>query len=110
DEPGIVRLLETNLVDAGYQVVTAPNGREALRQVAAGRPDLVVLDDVMPGLDGSEVLRALKNDPSTADLPVVAIASRDSDADVWREWQNGADVCVTKPVNPRELLAYLNQI
>jgi two-component system alkaline phosphatase synthesis response regulator PhoP/two-component system response regulator VicR len=110
DERHIVRLVEVNLVRAGYQVVTAFDGREALQKVEAEKPDLVVLDVMMPYMDGFEVLRNLKANPVTAEIPVIMLTAKAQDADVFRGWQSGVDCYLTKPFNPMELLTFVKRI
>jgi len=110
DERHIVRLVEVNLARAGYQVVTAFDGREALQKVEAEQPDLVVLDVMMPFMDGFEVLRNLKANPLTADIPVIMLTAKAQDADVFRGWQSGVDCYLTKPFNPMELLTFVKRI
>ena len=110
DERHIVRLVEVNLARAGYQVVTAFDGREALQKVEAEQPDLVVLDVMMPFMDGFEVLRNLKANPETAEIPVIMLTAKAQDADVFRGWQSGVDCYLTKPFNPMELLTFVKRI
>lgn len=110
DERHIVRLVEVNLQRAGYEVVTAYDGREALEKVAAETPDLIVLDVMMPYMDGFEVLKNLKADPSTAEIPVIMLTAKAQDADVFRGWQSGVDCYLTKPFNPMELLTFVKRI
>lgn len=110
DERHIVRLVEVNLARAGYQVVTAYDGREALLKVESEKPDLVVLDVMMPYMDGFEVLRNLKANPLTAEIPVIMLTAKAQDADVFRGWQSGVDCYLTKPFNPMELLTFVKRI
>ena len=110
DERHIVRLVEVNLQRAGYTVVTAYDGREALEKVKSETPDLVVLDVMMPYMDGFEVLKNLKADPSTAEIPVIMLTAKAQDADVFRGWQSGVDCYLTKPFNPMELLTFVKRI
>jgi CheY-like chemotaxis protein len=99
-----------NLELAGYRVVTALEGREALQRVAVERFDLILLDDLMPGMEGLEVLRNLKASPEMAAIPVIMLAERADDAAVFRAYQAGVDADLTKPINPRELLTYVKHI
>src|SRR5690242_8278692 len=110
DERHIVRLVEVNLQRAGYEVVTAYDGREALEKVKSESPDLVVLDVMMPYMDGFEVLKNLKADPTTAEIPVIMLTAKAQDADVFRGWQSGVDCYLTKPFNPMELIAFVKRI
>lgn len=110
DEPHIVRLIQVNLEQAGYEVVTAFNGREALAQVAAQRPDFLILDVMMPYMDGFEMLQALRRSESTRDLPVIMLTSKAQDADVFQGWQSGVDSYLTKPFTPAELMAFVRRL
>jgi len=110
DERHIVRLVQVNLERAGYQVVTAFDGREALEKVEAEKPDLVVLDVMMPYMDGFEVLQNLRKNPATRDLHVIMLTAKAQDADVFRGWQSGVDCYLTKPFNPMELLTFVKWI
>jgi two-component system, OmpR family, alkaline phosphatase synthesis response regulator PhoP len=110
DEKNIVRLIEVNLVREGYQVVTAGDGKEALEKVAIEQPDLVVLDVMMPYLDGFEVLHEMKKNPDTRDIPVIMLTAKAQDADVFNGYKSGADCYLTKPFNPKELNAFVKRI
>ena len=110
DERHIVRLVEINLQKAGYEVVTASNGREALEMVAQEKPDLVVMDVMMPEMDGLEALEKMKADPEMSQIPVIMLTAKAQDADVFSGWQKGADLYLTKPFNPSELLNFVKRI
>jgi two-component system alkaline phosphatase synthesis response regulator PhoP/two-component system response regulator VicR len=110
DEKHIVRLVQVNLERQGYEVVTANDGREALEKVESERPDLVVLDVMMPYMDGFEVLQNLRRNPSTRDIPVIMLTAKAQDADVFRGWQSGVDCYLTKPFNPMELISFVKRI
>jgi len=110
DEKHIVRLVQANLDRAGYTVVTANDGKEALQKVADENPDLVVLDVMMPYMDGFEVLQNLRRNPSTRDIPVIMLTAKAQDADVFKGWQSGVDCYLTKPFNPMELLSFVKRI
>ena len=110
DERHIVRLVQVNLERAGYEVVTAFDGKEALEKVEAENPDLVVLDVMMPYMDGFEVLQNLRKNQATRDLPVIMLTAKAQDADVFRGWQSGVDCYLTKPFNPMELLSFVKRI
>ncbi|HSV73399.1 MAG TPA: response regulator [Chthonomonadales bacterium] len=110
DERHIVRLVQVNLERQGYTVVTAFDGKEALEKVGSEQPDLIVLDVMMPYMDGFEVLQALKRNPSTRDIPVIMLTAKAQDADVFRGWQSGADCYLTKPFNPMELIMFIKRI
>ena len=110
DEPDIVDYLRVVLEQAGYHVTTASNGHEALERVAAIRPDLVVLDQMMPLMDGLETLRRLKSDESTKDIPVVTLTAQDSAADMQSGWKSGTDLYLLKPILRADLLDYVECI
>jgi two-component system alkaline phosphatase synthesis response regulator PhoP/two-component system response regulator VicR len=110
DERHIVRLVQINLQKAGYDVTTAGNGREALEAVAASRPDLIVMDVMMPEMDGFAALQKLKEDEASKNIPVIMLTAKAQDADVFKGWQSGADLYLTKPFNPAELLTFVKRI
>ncbi len=107
DDPDIVDILRFNLTTAGYEVEAAADGAAALALVRRTRPDLVVLDWMMPELDGLAVLTALKADDATRDIPVVMLTARASDADHGEGWEAGADYYITKPFDLEELLRFV---
>ncbi len=110
DEKHIVRLIQVNLERQGYEVITAFNGAECLEKVKEDRPDLIVLDVMMPEMTGFEVLDILKKDPETEDIPVIMLTARAQDSDVLRGWQSGVECYLTKPFNPMELIAFVKRI
>lgn len=110
DERHIVRLIQVNLERQGYHVVTAHDGKEALEKVTAETPDLVVLDVMMPYMDGFEVLRNLRREPETRELPVIMLTAKAQDRDVFTGYQAGADMYLTKPFNPQELITFVKRI
>jgi len=110
DERHIVRLVQVNLERQGYEVVTAFDGKEALEKVESENPDLIVLDVMMPYMDGFEVLQNLKKNQNTRDIPVIMLTAKAQDADVFRVWQSGVDCYLTKPFNPMELIAFVRRI
>src|SRR5687768_18553814 len=97
DERDIADLLTINLVMEGYRVETRYDGQAALDAVRELDPDYVLLDVMMPKLDGLDVLRALKADAETRDTPVIMLTAKAGDDDVWAGWQAGASYYVTKP-------------
>ena len=110
DERHIVRLVEVNLARAGYDVATAYDGVEALEKVKSEKPDMIVLDVMMPRMDGFEVLKRLQADPETQDIPVIMLTAKAQDADIFRGWSSGVSSYLTKPFNPRELLTFDERI
>jgi len=110
DERHIVRLVQVNLERAGYQVVTAFDGKEALKKVDAEKPNLIVLDVMMPHMDGFETLKRLRANAATKSIPVIMLTAKAQDADVFRGWASGVDCYLTKPFNPMELLTFVKRI
>jgi len=110
DERHIVRLVEVNLTRAGYDVVSAYDGVEALEKVAEDIPDMIVLDVMMPRMDGFEVLKNLQADPKYKDIPVIMLTAKAQDADIFKGWQSGVSSYLTKPFNPKELLVFVQRI
>lgn len=110
DERHIVRLIQVNLERQGYQVVTAFDGKEGLEKIRAEKPNIVVLDVMMPYMDGFEVLKNLRRDKETEDLPVIMLTARAQDKDVFEGYHYGADMYLTKPFNPMELVAFVKRI
>ena len=103
DERHIVRLIEVNLQRAGYEVIKAYNGREALEKARSENPDVVVLDAMMPGMDGFAVLKNLKADPATAHIPVIMLTTKGQDEDAVRDLP-GVHCYLCKPFSPMDLL------
>ena len=110
DEEDILELLRFNLSREGYQVSCASSGEEALRLVQSEIPDLIVLDLMLPGIDGLEVTRRLKNDPITKHIPIVMLTAKGEEADIVAGLELGADNYVTKPFSPRILVARVRAV
>jgi DNA-binding response OmpR family regulator len=105
DDRDIADLVRHYLVRAGYTVEVLASGDRVLTHVGQRRPDLLVLDLMLPGLHGFEVCRALRGDPATADLPIIIVTARAEEADRVGGLEIGADDYVTKPFSPKELVA-----
>jgi DNA-binding response OmpR family regulator len=103
DDPDIRRLVEMTVTNAGCDVTVASDGEEALERVRESKPDLVILDVLMPRMDGWEVARALKSDPATREVPVMFLTSRGQEHDVLEGFDSGAVDYMVKPFSPREL-------
>jgi len=110
DEEDILELLKFNLSREGYQVHCAESGERALRLVRSESPDLIVLDLMLPGIDGLEVTRYLKNDPGTKNIPIVVLTAKGEEADIVTGLELGADDYITKPFSPRILLARVRAV
>lgn len=107
DEPRIVNFLQSKLKASGYEVLTAGNGVEGLEQVQAQEPDLVVLDLLMPKMDGLEMLKELR---SFSSVPVIILTAKGADTDRIKGLQLGADDYLPKPFNPDELVARIESV
>ncbi len=105
DDRDIVRFLEVNLVIEGIEVVTAHDGRDALAKALELRPNLILLDVMMPGMDGYEVCAKLRADPRGANIPVIMLTAKSLQNDRAVGLNAGADDYVTKPFEPLELVA-----
>jgi DNA-binding response OmpR family regulator len=107
DDPDLLELLRLNLEAEGHAVMVACDGTEALEIAIQTRPDLLVLDVMMPGLDGLEVTRKLRERPETAGLPIVLLTARGSNPEILEGWQSGADYYITKPFELEHLLYFI---
>ncbi|MFZ5877580.1 MAG: response regulator transcription factor [Nitrospirota bacterium] len=105
DEPDIVRLLTHYLEQSGYRVRTETTGSAGLRAALERAPDVIILDVMLPGLDGHEVCRRLRSDPATAAVPILMLTARGEETDKVRGLEIGADDYVTKPFSPKEVVA-----
>jgi two-component system alkaline phosphatase synthesis response regulator PhoP/two-component system response regulator VicR len=110
DERHIVRLIQVNLERAGFQVITAFDGPDALKKVEIEKPDCIVLDVMMPKMDGFEVLKRLQANPETREIPIIMLTAKAQDADVFRGWASGVSAYLTKPFNPLELITFVRRI
>ncbi len=110
DEAPLITLLRYNLEKAGFEVGEAVDGEEALFMVRERRPDLVVLDWMLPSLSGIEVCRRIRRLPETKNLPVIMLTARGEEADRIRGLDNGADDYVVKPFSPSELIARVRAV
>lgn len=110
DEPEIVEIVRDYLERAGFRVITAGDGVSAVRLVRAERPSLLVLDLMLPGMDGLDVVRALRGDPTTSTLPVIMLTARVEETDRLIGLELGADDYITKPFSPREVVARVRAV
>lgn len=105
DEPNIMELLKFNLSKEGYRFIGVTNGLDAIKTVNEEKPDLIILDVMLPEMDGYDVLRAIKENKETAHIPVIMLSAKDEIIDKVLGLELGADDYVTKPFSPREILA-----
>jgi len=110
DEPDIRELVRFNLAQAGFEVRTASTGQEALDELSRKRPDLVVLDLMLPDHSGSEICRRIRAEGETAKLPVIMLTARSEEVDRVVGFELGADDYVTKPFSPRELVLRIQAV
>jgi len=110
DDPDIVRLVRAYLDKAGYQTLTAGDGKTAMQILRHNRPALVVLDLMLPDQDGWDITRAVRADPVVADTPIIMLTARIDDTDKIIGLELGADDYVTKPFNPREVVARVRTV
>ena len=110
DEIYIVHILDFSLGMEGYEVVTALDGEQALEKARSEKPDLIVLDIMMPKLDGYETCKRLKADPATKEVPVILLSAKGRNVDQKVGFEVGADDYITKPFSPRKLVERINAI
>ena len=110
DEPDAVELLEVNLKGAGYEVVSAHDGEEALTKARMTLPDLIILDLMLPEVDGMEVCKILRRDQKTAGIPIIMLTAKAAEIDRVLGLELGADDYVTKPFSPRELVLRVKRL
>ena len=110
DDPSVRALLRDLLESEGHEVRTVHDGYAALRALSSARPDCVVLDVMMPGMDGHEVLARLRALDGGASLPVVMLTAAADDAHAWRAWSGGAGFLLGKPFETDLLLGYLDEL
>ena len=110
DEIYIVHILDFSLGMEGYEVLTALDGEQALEKARAEHPDLIVLDIMMPKLDGYETCKMLKADPATKDIPVILLSAKGRNVDQKVGFEVGANDYITKPFSPRKLVERINAL
>ena len=110
DEPEAVELLEFNLKQAGFDVVTAADGAQAIKKARSVLPSLIVLDLMLPEIDGLDVCKMLRRDPATAGIPIIMLTAKAAEMDRIVGLEVGADDYLGKPFNPRELLARIHAV
>jgi DNA-binding response OmpR family regulator len=111
DDDPTVRQLVTDVLEAeGYCVRVAPDGHAALREIELDRPDCVILDLMLPGLDGHQVLARVRAADGGPELPVVMVTAAADDAEAWRAWTAGVDYFLAKPFDSGQLLRFLDYL
>ena len=110
DHEDNVAIVSRILLDRGYEVRIARDGWSALESVRQQRPDVVLLDIMMPGMDGMQVLDHLKRDPGSSSIPVVMVTAKSEDKDVLAGYESGADYYITKPFTARQILYALGLV
>ncbi len=110
DEEDLLELIEYNLAKEGYRVTCVGTGEDALREARANPPDLIVLDLLLPNVDGLEVCKLLKNDPRTKHVPIVMLTAKGDEADMVTGLELGADDYISKPFSPRVLTARIRAV
>ena len=105
DEPDILEVMQYNLEREGYKVVACRNGEQGLSRIRTDNPDLVILDLMLPGMDGVEVCRQVKSDPVTRSIPIIMVTAKAAESDIVLGLGIGADDYLGKPFSPRELIA-----
>jgi DNA-binding response OmpR family regulator len=110
DDPDIVELVQYNLEREGFRVFAARDGESGLKEATSRRPNLILLDLMLPGIEGLEVCRTLKESRSTRSIPLVMLTAKGEESDIVLGLEMGADDYVTKPFSPRELLARLKAV
>lgn len=104
DDPVGLRYVRFTLEKNGYQVITAANGLEGLRKARTEEPDLIILDVMLPGIDGYEICHRLRAEPTTAHLPILMFSAKAQESDKTVGQQVGADDYLTKPAEPSEII------
>jgi two-component system, OmpR family, alkaline phosphatase synthesis response regulator PhoP len=110
DEADILELLRYNLSREGHQVTIAASGEQALKLVKQNPPDAIILDLMLPGVDGLDLCRTLKSNVETVNIPIIMLTAKDTEADVVTGLELGADDYITKPFSPRVVLARLKAV
>ncbi len=110
DEEDILALIQYNLIKAGYRVECVTSGEEGVAKATALHPDLVILDLMLPGINGFEVCRRLRAEPGTAELPIIMLTAKGEDADIVSGLEIGADDYLTKPFSPQVLKARIQAV
>ncbi|MGH2794088.1 MAG: response regulator transcription factor [Actinomycetota bacterium] len=109
DDQAVSHMIAEILRLEGFSTTVVPEGRRALESLRTNVYDIVVLDIMLPGLDGISIMKAIREDPATADTPVVILSAKTDDATTWAGWRAGCNYYMTKPFDPQELLLILKR-
>ena len=110
DEKDIIKMLDYNLKKEGFKTLSVRNGEDAIDSAKSEHPDLIILDLMLPGIDGLEVCKAIKGDSKTASIPIIMLTAKSQESDKIVGLELGADDYVTKPFSPRELIARIKAV
>lgn len=110
DDPAVSHMLGEILRLEGYGAKVVTDGRAALESLRSNAYDIVVLDIMLPGMDGITMMKEIRDDPATAHLPVVILTAKTDDATTWAGWRAGCNYYMTKPFDPDELLSILKRL
>ena len=110
DQADIATIIRLTLEAEGYQILVASNGQQALQAVEEHAPDMLVMDVMMPEMSGFQALRHLKESEKTNHIPIIMLTAKSEEADILNGWLRGADLYMTKPFDPWELIANVNRI
>jgi len=109
DERLMRAVLQHNVILAGYDVIVASNGREAMQKIQEVTPDLIVVDLVMPDMNGFEMLRRIRSNKETMQTPVIVVSALQSQTDIEEAKASGADIYLTKPIKPEEFIKHVKK-
>lgn len=109
DEPHIIRIVKDKLTNAGYQVITVDNGTDALKKAEEFLPDMILLDVMMPGLNGFEVCKNLRQNTAFEKVPIFLLTAKGQARDIEEGYECGANKYITKPFSPRALLKEIEE-
>ena len=110
DDPATQRLVDYSLKQEGYQIISASNGLEGIRKALGESPDLIILDVMLPGMDGFEICYRLRSEPSTANLPILMFSAKAQEIDKDTGIKVGADDYLTKPSAPADIVNHVNKL
>jgi len=110
DSPTELHVLTTMLTKHGFSVISASNGEEGVERAKTDKPDLILMDVVMPGMNGFQASRQIANDPETSDIPIVIVSTKDQETDKMWGLRQGAKGYVTKPAQEKELISTINSL